>query len=96
MSSSYHNESSVIVAHSADYQDLIPASNIMASPVGASSSATATGTNNVTQQPAKSSTASESYSQVFLLGKLISKKLGYIYLFFFITGINKASSTRIG
>lgn len=78
MSSSYHNESSVIVAHSADYQDLIPASNIMASPVGASSSAAGTATNNSTQQPAKSSTASESFSQVFLLGKLIFKKLGYV------------------
>lgn len=94
MSSSYHNESSVIVAHSADYQD--PASNIMASPVGASSSAAGTGTTNSTQQPAKTSTASESFSQVFLLGKLITKKLGYVYLFFFIIGINKASSSRIG
>lgn len=77
MSSSYHNESSVIVAHSADYQD--PASNIMASPVGAS---TSNSTTNSTQQPAKTSTASESFSQVFLLGKLISKNLGYVYLFF--------------
>lgn len=98
--SSYHNESSVIVSHSADYQDLIPATNIsmasssspmVSSPVGAG-----TATTNSTQQPAKSSSASESFSQVFLLGKLNSKKLGYVYLFFIVTGINKASSTRIG
>lgn len=87
MSSSYHNESSVIVAHSADYQD--PASNIMASPVGASSSAAGTGTTNSTQQPAKTSTASESFSQVFLLGKLITKKLGYVYLFFLLQVLTK-------
>lgn len=87
MSSSYHNESSVIVAHSADYQDLIPGSNISmasssspmaSSPIGASTSTAGTGTTNSTTQPSKSSTASESFSQVFLLGKLIFKKFGYV------------------